>query len=44
MIEIKMWDESFFYDVHSLVKAFYPGEEIKVFSKGAFIVSWSDRR
>ena len=39
MIEIKMWDESFFYDVHSLVKAFYPGEEIKVFSKGAFIRS-----
>ena len=37
MIEIKMWDESFSYDVHSLVKAFYPGEEIKVFSRGAFI-------
>ncbi len=37
MIEIKIWEESFSYDVHSLVKAFYPKEEVKVFSKGAFI-------
>ncbi len=37
MIEIKLWDESFSYDVHSLVKAFYPQEEVKVFSRGAFI-------
>ena len=37
MIEIKISDESFSYDVHSLVKAFYPKEELKIFSKGAFI-------
>lgn len=38
MIEIKISDESFSYDVHSLVKAFYPKEELKVFSEGQFLL------
>ena len=33
MIVVKCSQDNFIYDVHSLVKAFYPGEDVKVFSE-----------
>lgn len=36
MIEVKVNQESFAYDIHSLIKAFYPEEEINVREKEAF--------
>ena len=30
MIEVKINDESFAYDIHSLIQAFYPGKEVQV--------------
>ncbi len=33
MIVIRLNEQQFEYDIHSLVKAFYPGEEVKVFEK-----------
>lgn len=36
MIEVKVNQESFAYDIHSLIKAFYPEEEINVREKDAF--------
>ncbi|MDD3367262.1 MAG: coproporphyrinogen dehydrogenase HemZ [Lachnospiraceae bacterium] len=30
MIRVLCLEESFFYDIHSLVKAFYPGEDVKI--------------
>lgn len=34
MIVVRLNQPQFEYDIHSLVKAFYPGEEVKVFEKG----------
>ena len=34
MIAVKCSIDNFLYDVHSLVKAFYPGEDVKVFVDG----------
>ena len=34
MIEVKINDESFAYDIHSLIQAFYPGKEVQVRDKG----------
>ena len=34
MIVVKCNKNDFAYDVHSLVKAFYPAEEVKVFEEG----------
>ena len=34
MIAVKISRDNFIYDVHSIVKAFYPTEEIKVFVDG----------
>ena len=34
MIAVKVSKDNFVYDVHSLVKAFYPGEDVKVFVQG----------
>ena len=34
MIVVKCNKNEFAYDVHSLVKAFYPAEEVKVFEEG----------
>ena len=34
MIVVKCNKNDFSYDVHSLVKAFYPAEEVKVFEEG----------
>ena len=34
MIVVKCNKNEFAYDVHSLVKAFYPAEDVKVFEKG----------
>lgn len=34
MIAVRCKDEQFFYDIHSLVKAFYPAEDVKVFIEG----------
>ncbi len=36
MIEVKINDESFAYDIHSLIQAFYPGTEIQVRAKESF--------
>lgn len=36
MIEVKVNQESFAYDIHSLIKAFYPEEEINVREKESF--------
>ena len=36
MIEVKINQESFAYDIHSLIKAFYPEEEVNVREKTAF--------
>ena len=36
MIEVKVNQESFAYDIHSLIKAFYPEEEINVREKETF--------
>lgn len=36
MIEVKVNQESFAYDIHSLIKAFYPEEEVNVREKPAF--------
>ena len=36
MIEVKINKESFAYDVHSLIKAFYPEEEVNVREKETF--------
>lgn len=36
MIEVKVNQESFAYDIHSLIKAFYPEEEINVREKEIF--------
>ena len=30
MVEVKINDESFAYDIHSLIQAFYGGEEVQV--------------
>ena len=35
-IEVKINQESFAYDIHSLIKAFYPEEEVNVREKTAF--------
>ncbi len=35
MITVYIDDESFSYDVHSLIKAFYPADEVKVTTDGA---------
>ena len=34
MIIVKCNEDNFAYDIHSLIKAFYPSEEVKVFVKG----------
>ena len=34
MIVVRCSEDNFIYDVHSLVKAFYPSEDIKVFAEG----------
>ena len=34
MIVVRLNQPQFEYDIHSLVKAFYPAEEVKVFEKG----------
>ena len=34
MIVVRLNKAEFEYDIHSLVKAFYPGEDVKVFEKG----------
>ena len=34
MIVVRLNTPKFEYDIHSLVKAFYPAEEVKVFEKG----------
>ena len=34
MIVVKCNKNEFAYDVHSLVKAFYPAEDVKVFEEG----------
>lgn len=36
MIEVKINDGSFAYDIHSLIQAFYPGQEVQVREKEAF--------
>ncbi|MEH2959077.1 coproporphyrinogen dehydrogenase HemZ [Candidatus Merdisoma sp. JLR.KK006] len=36
MIEVKVNQESFAYDIHSLIKAFYPEEEVNVREKETF--------
>lgn len=36
MIEVKINDESFAYDIHSLIQAFYPSTEIQVRAKESF--------
>ena len=36
MIEVKINDGSFAYDIHSLIQAFYPGVEVQVREKEAF--------
>lgn len=36
MIEVKINDESFAYDIHSLIQAFYPGTEVQVRAKETF--------
>lgn len=36
MVEVKINDESFAYDIHSLIQAFYGGEEVQVRVKEAF--------
>ena len=36
MIEVKINDESFAYDIHSLIQAFYPGVEVQVRQKDTF--------
>ncbi len=36
MIEVKINDESFAYDIHSLIQAFYPGVEVQVRAKESF--------
>lgn len=36
MIEVKINDESFAYDIHSLIQAFYPGTEVQVREKENF--------
>lgn len=36
MIEVRINQESFAYDIHSLIKAFYPEEEVNVREKTAF--------
>ena len=34
MIVVKCNKNEFAYDIHSLVKAFYPAEDVKVFEEG----------
>ena len=34
MIVVKLNKPQFEYDIHSLLKAFYPAEDVKVFEKG----------
>ena len=34
MIIVRLNQSQFEYDIHSLVKAFYPAEDVKVFEKG----------
>ena len=34
MIVVRLNQPQFEYDIHSLVKAFYPAEDVKVFEKG----------
>jgi len=34
MISVKISKDNFLYDVHSLIKAFYPGEDVKVYVDG----------
>ena len=36
MVEVKINDESFAYDIHSLIQAFYGGEEVQVRVGDAF--------
>ena len=36
MVEVKINDESFAYDIHSLIQAFYGGQEVQVRVKEAF--------
>ena len=35
MLVVKLNEMQFEYDIHSLVKAFYPGKEVKVLEEGA---------
>lgn len=42
MITVKCSEDQFAYDIHSLVKAFYPAEDVKVFREGEKDIS-SDR-
>ena len=39
MIVVKCNKNEFAYDIHSLVKAFYPAEEVKVFEEGEKLLS-----
>ena len=34
MLVVKCSKNDFIYDIHSLVKAFYPAEDVKVFMEG----------
>ena len=42
MIVVKCSEDNFIYDIHSLVKAFYPAEDIKVFAEGEKELSSTD--
>ena len=42
MIVVRCSEDNFIYDVHSLVKAFYPAEDVKVFEDGTKDLSSDD--
>ena len=42
MLVVKCSEEQFIYDIHSLVKAFYPAQDVKVFKEGDKTLTSSD--
>lgn len=42
MLVVKCNEEQFIYDIHSLVKAFYPAQDVKVFKEGEKLFESSD--
>ena len=42
MLVVKCSEEQFIYDIHSLVKAFYPAQDVKVFKEGDKTLASSD--